>query len=318
MGLVAVVMIAPIDVILPTFNGALYLREQVASIAQQTLRPERLLLRDDGSSDETCKIIRELADEYGAWIEILPAQGNLGCTANVSCLLEATSAPYVALADQDDVWLPEKLEVSYREMCSVESRRGSECPILVHSDLRLVGKNLEDLGAVFTQKQVINPLRVHPPEIALTNVVTGCTVFCNRSLLQRALPVPAAALVHDWWLALVASVFGEIHFHPSCLILYRQHGANSIGAKGLGWRYWLQRLMQWMFCPAQGGHTLEAIGQMDCFEQRYGVCVSPLPKLVRLSRWRRVVWFCKTPRSDWPHKHGVLRTLALYFWLLRI
>ena len=123
-------MIAPIDVILPTFNGALYLREQVASIAQQTLRPARLLLRDDGSSDETCKIIRELAEEYGAWIEILPAQGNLGCTANVSCLLEATSAPYVALADQDDVWLPEKLEVSYREMCSVESRRGSELSLI--------------------------------------------------------------------------------------------------------------------------------------------------------------------------------------------
>ena len=78
MGLVAVVMTAPIDVILPTFNGALYLREQVASIAQQTLRPARLLLRDDGSSDGTCQIIRELAEEYGAWIEILPAQGNLG------------------------------------------------------------------------------------------------------------------------------------------------------------------------------------------------------------------------------------------------
>ena len=318
MGLVAVVMTAPIDVILPTFNGALYLREQVASIAQQTLRPARLLLRDDGSSDGTCKIICELAEEYGAWIEILPAQGNLGCAANVSCLLEATSAPYVALADQDDVWLPEKLEVAYREMCSVESRKGSECPVLVHSDLRIVGKNLEDLGAVFTQKQVINPLCVRPSEIALTNVVTGCTVFCNRSLLQLALPVPAAALVHDWWLALVASVFGEIHFHPSCLILYRQHGANSIGARGLGWRYWFQRLMQWMFRPAQGGHTREAIDQMDCFEQRYGVCVSPLPKLVRLSRWRRVVWLSKTPRSDWPHKHGVLRTLALYFWLLRI
>ena len=318
MGFVVVVTTPPIEVILPTFNGAFYLREQVASIAQQTLRPARLLLRDDGSSDETCKIILELAQEYGAWITILPSKGNLGCAANVSCLLEATSAPYVALADQDDVWLPEKLEVAYREMCSVESRRGSECPVLVHSDLRLVGKNLEDLGDVFTQKQLINPSCVRPSEIALTNVVTGCTVLCNRSLLKRALPVPAAALVHDWWLALVASVFGHIHFHSSSLILYRQHGANSIGARGLGWRYWCQRLMQWMFRPSRGGHTLEAIHQMDCFEQRYGVCVSPLPKLVQWSRWRRFVWFCKTPRSDWPHKHGALRTLALYFWLIRI
>ena len=316
--MVAVVMTAPIDVILPTFNGALFLREQVDSIAAQTLRPARLLVRDDGSSDLTRNVIRELATEYGSWIKILPAQGNLGCAANVSCLLEATSAPYVALADQDDVWLPEKLEVAYREMCSVESVKGSNCPVLVHTELRLVGRNLEDLGAVFTQKQLINPALIKPSEIALTNVVTGCTVLCNRSLLQHALPVPALALVHDWWLALVASVFGEIHFHSSSLILYRQHGANTIGATGLGWRYWFQRLMQWILHPAKGGHTLEAIRQMDCFEQRYGVCVSPLPRLIRLSRWRRILWFCKTPVSDWPHKHGVLRTLALYFWLLRI
>ena len=231
---------------------------------------------------------------------------------------QSVNTTYVALADQDDVWLPEKLEVAYREMCSVESVKGSKCPVLVHTDLKLVGRNLEDLGAVFTQKQLINPALIKPSEIALTNVVTGCTVLCNRSLLQHALPVPALALVHDWWLALVASVFGEIHFHSSSLILYRQHGANTIGATGLGWRYWFQRLMQWILHPAKGGHTLEAIRQMDCFEQRYGICVSPLPRLICLSRWRRILWFCKTPVSDWPHKHGVLRTLALYFWLLRI
>ena len=309
MGFVVVVTTPPIEVILPTFNGAFYLREQVASIAQQTLRPARLLLRDDGSSDETCKIILELAQEYGAWITILPSKGNLGCAANVSCLLEATSAPYVALADQDDVWLPEKLEVAYREMCSVESRRGSECPVLIHSDLRLVGKNLEDLGDVFTQKQLINPSCVRPSEIALTNVVTGCTVLCNRSLLKRALPVPAAALVHDWWLALVASVFGHIHFHSSSLIL------------SAAWCEFhrCQRSGMALLVPAfdamdvsarPGGHTLEAIHQMDCFEQRYGVCVSPLPKLVQWSRWRRFVWFVKHPG-----RIGPISTVLLERWL---
>ena len=318
MGLFSVVMTVPIDVILPTFNGSLYLREQVDSIACQTFRPARLLLRDDGSSDDTCDVILELVHQYGSWIQVLPGRGNLGCTANVNSLLESTSAPYVALADQDDVWLPDKLEIAYRQMCSLESRSGPECPILVHSDLRLVGKNLEDMGLAFTQKQLIDPLRSKPSEIALTNVVTGCTVLCNRSLLKLALPLPLEALVHDWWLALVASVFGQIHFNPSCLILYRQHGANSIGANGLGWRYWFHRLLQWFFSPSNGGHTLAAVHQMDCFEKRYGVCVSPLPRLVRLPRWRRVVWFCKTHRSAWPHKHGVLRTVALYFWLLRI
>ncbi len=316
--MVPVVTTSPIEVILPTFNGACFLSEQVASIARQTLRPRRLLLRDDASSDGTQELIQHLINQYGSWLEVLPSQDNLGCTGNVNQLLEATSAPYVALADQDDVWLPNKLEIAYREIRSVESAKGQSCPILVHTDLKLVDEHLEDLGETYLQRQLINPALVSSSEIALTNVVTGCTVLCNRALLERALPLPADALVHDWWLALVASVFGCIHFHPSCAILYRQHSANSIGAKGLGWHYWWQRLKQWLLNPAPGGHTLQAIRQMDCFEQRYRVRVSPLPVLIRLNWLKRVGWFFVYPVSQWPHKHGLLRTLAFYFWLFRV
>ena len=315
MGLEVLVITGPIEVILPTFNGACFLREQIDSIARQTLRPCRLLLRDDGSSDGTQELIQQLAHQYGSWIEVLPSQRNLGCTGNVNELLEATSAPYVALADQDDVWLPNKLEIAYRDLCSVELARGSGSPVLVHTDLRLVDERLQDLGETYMQKQLIKPALDSPSELALTNVVTGCTVLCNRSLLDRALPLPAEALVHDWWLALVASLFGCIRFHPSCAILYRQHSANSIGAKGLGWHYWLQRLHQWLLHPATGGHTLRAIRQIECLELRYSVCVSPLPRLIRLSRLRRAGWFFKTPIAQWPYKHGVLRSIAFYFQL---
>ena len=79
MGLVIVVITGPIDVILPTFNGACFLEEQVASIAGQTVRPRRLLLRDDGSTDDTRDVIRHLIEVYGPWIQLLPSCGNLGC-----------------------------------------------------------------------------------------------------------------------------------------------------------------------------------------------------------------------------------------------
>ena len=83
------------------------------------MRPRMLLVRDDGSTDGTQELIRELIEIYGDWIKVLPGDKNLGCTGNVNQLLEATSAPYVALADQDDVWLPNKLEIAYQELCAV-------------------------------------------------------------------------------------------------------------------------------------------------------------------------------------------------------
>ena len=194
-GLGAVVMASgSIDVILPTYNGVRFLREQVASIAQQTMRPRMLLVRDDGSTDGTQELIRELIGVYGAWLKVLPGDENLGCTGNVNQLLEATSAPYVALADQDDVWLPNKLEIAYQELCAVESVHGPHAPALVHTDLKLVDANLNDLGTTYLQKQRLHPSWVSPSEIALTNIVTGCTVMCNRPLLDCALPFPQRRL----------------------------------------------------------------------------------------------------------------------------
>ena len=280
------------------------------------MRPRMLLVRDDGSTDGTQELIRELIEIYGAWIKVLPGDENLGCTGNVNQLLEATSAPYVALADQDDVRLPNKLEIAYQELCAVESVHGPQVPALVHTDLKLVDANLNDLGATYMQKQLLKTSRVSPSEIALTNVVTGCTVMCNRPLLDCALPFPPEALVHDWWLALVASVFGCIRFHPSSAILYRQHAANSIGASGFGLNYWWERLRYFLNDPANAGHTRQVIRQMDCFEQRYHIIVSPLPLLIRLGWLQRLAWLLRNPVSAWPRKHGLLRTIAFYLQFL--
>ena len=99
-----------IDVVLPVFNGYEYLEQQVASIASQTLRPRRLLIRDDGSSERVLKLIHRLEAYYSPWLVVVPSEGNVGCTANVNALLRCVEASYCALADQDDIWLPDKLE----------------------------------------------------------------------------------------------------------------------------------------------------------------------------------------------------------------
>ena len=316
MGLGALV----IEVVLPTYNGAAYLRQQVASIDQQTLRPQRLLVRDDGSTDGTQELLVVLKTEYGDWLHLLPSEENLGCSANVNRLLEATKAPYVALADQDDVWLPHKLEASLALLKHLESCQGEQTSLLVHSDLELVDGDGTLLGCTYLQRQRLDPMLTAPEHLVLTNVVTGCTVLLNRALLKQALPIPAEALMHDWWLALVASRFGEIAFLPDPTVQYRQHGANVLGAQGLGLSYWMRRLQNLVADPSAGGHTRAALQQADCFEQRYGQQLSALPGLLQLPRRRRWLALLNLSSEQRPSKHGPLRSLGLYgllAWLPR-
>ena len=192
MGLGALV----IEVVLPTFNGAAYLREQVDSIHRQTLRPLRLLVRDDGSTDGTRALLVELQQHYGAWLHLLSAEENLGCSANVNCLLEASRAPYVALADQDDIWLPEKLAQSFLLLQQLEQQHGVQWPLLVHSDLELMAADGRRLGSTYVQQQRLDPRRTAPEPLALTNVVTGCTAMVHRALLVSGLSVLTAATRH--------------------------------------------------------------------------------------------------------------------------
>ena len=239
MGLGALV----IDVVLPTYNGAAYLRQQVASIDQQILRPVRLIIRDDGSTDGTRELLTSLKQDYGDWLELLPADGNLGCSANVNRLLENTRSPYVALADQDDHWLPGKLEAALTLLKQLEQIHGVEMPLMVHSDLALIDADGMPLGCSYLQRQRLDPSRTGLDDLVLTNVVTGCSVLLNRALLQKALPIPAEALMHDWWLALVASANGVIGFLPEPAVLYRQHESNVLGAQGIGLRRIIGRLL---------------------------------------------------------------------------
>ena len=130
-----------IEVVMPTYNCANFVEEQIDSIYRQTLRPSRLLVRDDNSNDGTKQILERLSDSYGPWLYLLPSYSNVGCTSSIDLLLRATTSPYVAFSDQDDVWLPEKLYLLFFELQHVERFYGPNIPILVHSD-QLLGKTI--------------------------------------------------------------------------------------------------------------------------------------------------------------------------------
>ena len=302
-----------IEVVMPTYNGLSYLENQIKSIYNQTIRPIRIIVRDDDSTDGTKELLLHLKSVYKSWLHILLVHIMLDAPLRlIYCWLYHCS---IYRVDQDDIWLENKLELSIIEMKRLKSCYSKIRPILIHSDLKLVDAELNDLNINYTGKQLLDPNKISSAQISLTNIVTGCTILMNRSLLLRALPIPSEAIVHDWWIALVASCFGNISFLRSSPILYRQHSSNQIGAKGFGLNYWLYRFFDWLKNPKTGGHSLDAIRQIECFEQRYDVVISILPRLLKVNKLQRIKLLCTSSISS--SSQAGFRTIAFYFWLLR-
>lgn len=221
-------------VLLATCNGRLYLEEQITSIRRQKGVEWRLLIRDDGSSDETVALLRALAADDKRIVLIDDDFGRLGVGANFAALAEhalAKGDQYIAFADQDDVWQPDKLATQMKMMLAAEARH-PHTPLLVYSDLEVVDEGLRSLAPSFMKYQGIRHEARDSLKVLLAqNFVTGCAMLVNRRLLQVALPLPAASLLHDWWFALCAAVFGRLLFIDQPLVKYRQHGANQVGVK---------------------------------------------------------------------------------------
>jgi glycosyltransferase involved in cell wall biosynthesis len=226
-------MTAKTDILLATYNGAAHLPVLLDSLLQQTKKDWRLIVRDDGSNDDTPELIGKWVEQTGVEAMILPQNGeNLGSSGNFSALMAASDAPYFAFCDQDDYWLPEKLEVLLAAIRDKEQVRGCDCPVLAHSDLTVVDEAMQAIHPSFWLMSRVQP--EHPNarrKLMVQNYVTGCATMGNAALRSAALPVPDNAIMHDWWLALVAAFFGELVNIKAPTICYRQHGGNVIGAK---------------------------------------------------------------------------------------
>jgi hypothetical protein len=227
---------ARVDVVLGTFDGERFLREQLDSIAAQEGVAWRVIVRDDGSRDATLAVVDAFAREHPGCVEVLDdGEPGLGAARSFGRLLEATTAPYVFTCDQDDVWSPRKILTSLERMWELEGRSGPQREILVHTDLRVVDAQGRTIAASLDRFQRLGAeRRTALRHLLVQNAVTGCTMALNRALLGRALPVPSEAIMHDWWLALVAAAFGTVSYLPEATVDYRQHDANAIGARRFG------------------------------------------------------------------------------------
>jgi glycosyltransferase involved in cell wall biosynthesis len=220
-----------VDILLATYNGEKYLRVQLDSIFNQTYQNFQVIVSDDGSKDSTLEILIEYQSKFPNRLTILPFKGNQGINRNFSYLLENGQHDYFMFSDQDDFWLPEKIEITLAKMQESEKINGSEYPILVHSDLKVVDIELKIIHPSFWKYGKLTPRSASKlNRLLLQNNVTGCTIMVNQALRKLSLPVPQEAMMHDWWLAIVAAAFGKVEYIKDQTMLYRQHHHNANGA----------------------------------------------------------------------------------------
>ena len=221
-----------ISVAMCTYNGARYLGEQLESIASQTRAPDELVICDDGSSDETVQIIRAFSAQSKFPVRLYVNEKNLGSTKNFEQAIALCNQEIIALADQDDVWRANKLEV-IEDVFFNSPQTG-----LVFSDAELVGEDLQPLGYSMWEKNGFDEGQKnlikggHALDVLLPGwTVTGATIAFRAHFRELLLPIPThLPMIHDGWIAVMISAVAEINFINEPLIKYRQHAGQQIGA----------------------------------------------------------------------------------------
>lgn len=234
-----------IEILLATYNGERFLPEQIESITSQSFKDYYILASDDNSSDCTFEILRSYESVLGEKIKVVQSNTH-SAKENFYNLLDMADAEYIALCDQDDFWQSDKLEKSLKAIQRLEKRYGKEMPILVHSDLEIVDENLNSQNKKMSELTGINEAIKYAKKESkylytisteksfsrylVENNITGNTVIINKALLD-IYKRPEVSFMHDWWLGLIALTFGKVGFLNECLVKYRQHESNELGAK---------------------------------------------------------------------------------------
>lgn len=224
-----------IDVLMATYNGEKYIKEQIESILNQTYKNINLIISDDKSNDRTPEILQELAKKDSR-ITVYIQKENLGYVKNFEFLLNKVESNYYMLSDQDDVWLPEKIEKSMEKL-------KQENADFVFGDLEVVDENLKTIYPSFCDfmllsrkiNKTINTSKIN----YLYNCVTGCTILSKKEYIKEILPIPQNSkyVIHDYWMGLVLSFKGKLAFIPEKYIKYRQHGNNQIGTDKISHKF---------------------------------------------------------------------------------
>ncbi|MXV51719.1 glycosyltransferase [Pedobacter sp. HMF7647] len=241
-----------ISVVMATYNGERFLAEQLQSIISQTFPPAEIIICDDGSTDGTVAILEEFALKY-SFIKIYKNERTLGVVANfkkgVSLTKENT---YIAFADQDDIWLPEKLEHGIRTGLLTDN-----VPATCYSDLEVITESGDFRYRSFWETMLLDKYQHTFDTVLFKNPIAGCTMLMNPEMRRFVADIPAKGVLHDAWLGLCAFTFGNVYKIDVPLVRYRQHDKNITFQAGKKKDRRAVRLMKELTAAIRGENLLK-------------------------------------------------------------
>ena len=282
-----------ICITLATYNGEKYLSEMLESLVQQTKPADIIIAVDDGSKDRTCEILESYKGKLP--LEITQFEKNRGHRAAFSTALEKAAAllgddDLIFLADQDDIWTPNKLEVMSQKI-------GGNS--MIFGDAEIINGEGDIIEKSWRKKAgIVENLSQRALLTGYTNV-TGCMVAFKAGLLRTALPIPQDIPVHDQWITLCATAENGYEAIADKVIYYRIHESNAIGEGNKTWSEKLQTNLQWAKAVRSSSLYEKLPGESRAFLDKFikflelrfsNVFLSPL--------W--FVWIVRNARNIYP------------------
>lgn len=239
-----------VAILLASFNGEKYIEAQLNSLLAQSYTNFTVYIHDDGSTDNTLAVINRIKKSNPERVALLEYTNPIpGSAANFISLIkyanEHLKEPYVMFSDQDDIWLPDKIE---KELLALKQIEEEGRPALVYCNQQIVDESLQPLYNREDSFVATHRGKAVFSDLVFRNVAPGCTMIINKKLLSMmaALERPEMVVMHDWWAVLIACCYGKIKYVDEKLMLYRQHGDNQIGS---GQRGWKEKLVKYLVKP---------------------------------------------------------------------
>lgn len=230
-----------VSVALCTYNGENYIKEQLLSILKQTISVDEIIICDDGSTDDTINIIKDTLNDYSIYHKIYINNKKLGVSRNFFNAIRQCRGEIIFTSDQDDVWLPNKVEIILNKFKEENDR------VLVFSDAYIVDENLNYMN--YTLKDLINidfkniKSKDYYNIFLNKNIVTGATMAFKKEIINYMEEEFPQYWLHDGWIAINSVLHGECLFIDKPLIKYRQHSKNVVGS--VKYNYYI-RFLKWL------------------------------------------------------------------------
>jgi glycosyltransferase involved in cell wall biosynthesis len=215
-----------ISVALATYNGSLYLEEQLLSIFNQTQLPKEVIIVDDLSTDNTIEIIEHFQKSY-SFIHLFVNEKNVGPIKSFQKAISKSNYEYIALCDQDDIWDKNKLELC---LCEIKKIQKGNSPTIVFTDLKMIDSTGNILRDSFWNVHRYRPTNFQFKELLIGNFVTGCTILMDKNMKNEISSMPDVIVMHDYWMALIVFGFGNYKALNCTTMRYRVH-SNSVTNK---------------------------------------------------------------------------------------